>query len=159
VKLKKLISRIADKIDPPPPPPYKPVDLSGVLGGLHLMSAARHDGHKRPGESVLTGYARASGYRDEAELCRVAFNDGPEFERRYLAHIVTSHDPHVIGVHRNDYLPNLRKAVVTRFVVEEACHQLLDEALPWWTERPGLSEARPCGAKESQNLEVSQHSN
>jgi hypothetical protein len=103
----------------PPPRPPPEVDMDGVLGRLYLAIAAHHHGGKQPDESVLAAYARVSGYRDEAELLHVALNDYPEFERRHLAHIVKSRDPHIVGVERHYHLRNLRRAVIERFITEE----------------------------------------
>jgi hypothetical protein len=152
--LNKLISRIARKIDPPPPPPPPPpIDMDGVMGGIYLMIAAFHHGHKRPDESVLTAYARACHYRDEAELLHVALNDGLEFERRHIEHTVKSRDPHIIGVERS-YVPKLRRGVIERVLEEESVHQVIDVLFPWWDSRPGLSPVRPCRPADAEPAEV-----
>jgi hypothetical protein len=109
-----------------------PVDMDAVMRKMELLLAAFRHGHKQPDESVLTAYARGFKYRDEAELLRVALNDGAEFERRHVGRDAAG----------------VRQAVIERFLTEETVHQLVDVLFPWWTERPSLADARPCRPAE-----------
>src|SRR5437868_1108085 len=86
--MKEILRRIEAneaKLNPPPPPEYKVVDMGPVFARMDLSLIAHHEGEKRPDESDLTAFARALKFRDEAELLRIACNDGTEFERRYVA--------------------------------------------------------------------------
>jgi hypothetical protein len=126
------------------PVEHKPVDTRALMARMNLTLVAYHDGHKRPGESVLAGYSRACGYRDEAELMRVALNDRAEFVRRYAAVCPPCYNAHqahpsmakamrdAMDAAKAKEAGDVCTAVIQAFLAEEMAHQLIDAVFPFW---------------------------
>jgi hypothetical protein len=124
----------------------KPVDERALMASLHMrLEAIRH---KQPGESYLAGYARANGYRDATELFVTAWDDRPEFVRRYaVAHPpnYAAHQVHPLmakgyrdacDAAKAKEAGDVCNAVIREFIAEEIAQQLVDDMFPFWR-RPG----------------------
>jgi hypothetical protein len=139
-----LLNRLA-ALEAARPTEYRPVDMTAVMGRMNMTLVAYHEGHKQPGESVLTAYSRACGYRDEAELFRVALNDRAEFVRRYavvcppcyaayqcasptLAKSIREGQDEARAKEAGDVCA----VVIQAFLAEEMAHQLIDAVFPFW---------------------------
>jgi hypothetical protein len=98
---------------------------------------AGHDGGKQPGESYLTGFARALKFKDDAELLLTAWNDRAEFCRRYAAVSPPCYGAHQVHPSKaKDYRDScdavkakeagdVCDVVIREFLKEELVHQVL----------------------------------
>jgi hypothetical protein len=143
---RKLLAKIKAKLNPPPPPPPPtPVDMRPVLARINLMLMACHNGGKRPGESYLTGFARALQFKNEAELLLAAWNDRAEFVRRYAAASPPCYSayqcscPIMAKSIREGQDERKRKeagdvcdVVIRQFLAEELANQVVDAVFPFW---------------------------
>jgi hypothetical protein len=155
-----LLRRLAALEAARPAVEAKPVDeklliarLSLWLSGRcpeHVLSArlaATRERKRGPYTSGLSAYADACGYADEAQLCQIAFGDGEEFHRRHAAANPPSEA-------KREEAHHVRRAVIERFLTEEAVHTALDAQFPHWTDRPGLAAARPLRPANAEPVEV-----
>jgi hypothetical protein len=176
--LERRLAAIEAKLAPPPPPPPA-VDeklliarlslwLSGRQCPDHVLSArlaASRERKRKPYTSGLSAYADSCGYRDETELCQIAFGDGEEFYRRHAAANPPSYDIHQVhpscakgyrdacdAAKREDAF-HVRRAVLATFI-EEHVHQILDAMFPYWDTRPGLSPVRPLRPANAEPVDV-----
>jgi hypothetical protein len=125
----------------------KPVDEKAMMASLNMRLAAIC--HKQPGESYLTGFARACHYRDATELFITAWGDRPEFVRRYAAAYPPNYAAHQVHPSMaKDYRDacdaakakeagDVCNAVIREFIAEEIANQLVDAIFPFWR-RPGV---------------------
>jgi hypothetical protein len=101
-------------------------------------------GGKQPGESYLTGFARALQLENVAELLRVAWCDRAEFVRRYAAGsppCYNAHQAHPSKVQdmrdamdeaKAEEAGDVCDVVIREFLAEEMPNQLIDAVFPFW---------------------------